>query len=128
MCLDFLVCAFVVLGISISTVELGVGLSANLGVAVLPRFIIRNILLLKLLGIFSLRARNNPIFFKKDFFTTDFLSLSIPFNSLTYLLYFSSASCNDKFYSCISLKKIRRNEYSLKLYIFLNFCFIAQLI
>ena len=50
---------------------------------------------------------------RNNFFSNDFIHLSIPFNLLANLLFTSSFS--DKYPSSISLKKAVGNEYSLKL-------------
>ena len=78
-------------------------------------FFTGNNLLLKLLITFSLALKNNLVLFKKNSFSIDFLSLSKFFNSAAKLLCSSSASVNDKYPSCISLKKTIGKEYSLKL-------------
>ena len=59
----------------------------------------------KLLKTFSLAVKNNPILLRNNFFSTDFIPLSIFFNLLANLLCSSSASFNDKYPSFKALKK-----------------------
>ena len=82
------------------------------GVGVL--YFIGNILLLKLLILFSLAQRDNPMLFRKDLFSTGFTPLSIPFNALTTLPCSLSALSNVNLLSCISLTKTIGNAYLLK--------------
>ena len=64
---DFLVHFFVDLGVS-NTVGSGASSGAIPCVGILFGFFVGNLLLLKLLRIFSLELRNNSAFFKKDLF------------------------------------------------------------
>ena len=69
LCLIF---AFIGLGVSYTTVLScacsDAGSGAGLAVRVLSRFFVGNILLLKLLRIFSLVLKNSPMLFRKDCF------------------------------------------------------------
>ena len=56
---DLLVCSFV--GLCVSN-------TVGSGVKILYGFFVRNILILMLLGVFSLAIRNNPVFSRKDIF------------------------------------------------------------
>ena len=75
----------------------GVGISSNLFVV--------DILLLKLLRIFSLALRNNRALHQKGFFSTCILLLPILFSSLAKWLCSSSAITNEKVLSRVSLRK-----------------------
>ena len=68
-------------GLSVSNT---VGSGAGSGARIFSGFFVGNILLLKLLRIFSLALRNNPAFFRKDLFSTGNLPLYWPvsFNAL----------------------------------------------
>ena len=84
--------------------DAGAGLSAVAGsgacsgVGISSRFFTGNILLLKLLRIFSLAPGINPRLFKKYLFLTCFIPLSTFFNSFTNLLCSLSASPNANFF------------------------------
>ena len=77
----------------------GVVSRVSSSVEILSKFFIGNSLLLKLLGTFSLAVNNNC-------FSIVFLLLSKLFILAAKLLCSSSASFNDKFPLCISLKKL----------------------
>ena len=89
----------------------GVGSVATYGVVscarVLSKFFIGNNLLLKLKTSY-LALKNYSKLFKKDFFSHVFISLSKFFNSVAKLLCLLSASSNEKYPSCICLKKNNR--------------------
>ena len=61
----------------------GTGSGASLGGGILSRSLIVNILLLRLLRIFSLASKNNLRLLRKDLFSIDFTPSSIFFNSFT---------------------------------------------
>ena len=79
------------------------GAGSGSGVSIGILYFIGNILLLKLLRTLSLAPKNNPMLFRKYFFSIDFTPLPKFFNSLELLLCSKLASSNDKYPSCISL-------------------------
>ena len=104
-----LVFAFVGFVDSIATSGSAAGSATGSGVGsrvgILSKFFIGNNLLLKLLRTFSLALNNNPKISRKDFFSSVFVSFSKFFNSIAKLFCLRSAFSNDKYPSCISLKK-----------------------
>ena len=84
-----------------SCLNSGFNSSSNFG----SKFFIGNNLFLKLLRTFSLAVKNNPMLLRNNFFSIDFIPLFILFNLLANLLCSSPASLNDKYPSCVSLKK-----------------------
>ena len=102
-----------------SVAFLGVGSVASSSYSsragVLPKFLIGNNMLLNLLKIFSLALKN------KRFFSIVFIPLSKFYNSMAKLLCLLSASSNDKYPSCISLKNTIGNEYLQKVINFSTF-------
>ena len=93
-------------------------------VAILSKFFIGNNLLLTLLRslFLALKLNNNPKLFKKDFFSNVFVPVSKFFNLIAKLFCLWSIFCNDKYPSCISLKK----QYVMNIY--QNYKFIGALI
>ena len=77
----------------------------NFGSNFFSKFFIGSNLFLKLLIAFSLAVKNNPMLHRINFFSIDFIPLSILFNLLANFLCSSSTSFNDIYSSCISLKK-----------------------
>ena len=91
----------------VAGVDSGAGWNANSNIGsrigILSEFFIGNNLLLKLLRTFS--KNQSYVFEKKIFFEILFISLSKFFNWVANYLCLLSASFNDKYPSCISLKK-----------------------
>ena len=83
----------------------GVGLGVFLGASSHLLFFVENILLIKLLRNVSPELRNNPMLFKKDFFSNGVIPLFKPFNIWTNLPCSSSVTLIVKYFSFISLKK-----------------------
>ena len=84
--------------------------SSSFGCWILSRYFIGNNSFLKLLRTFPLTERKNAMLFRKNYFFFFFSSLSIYFNSLANLLCSSLTSFNNKYLSCINLKKQKVNN------------------
>ena len=101
--LVFVFVAFVTIVVS-GVVQILVEMLSQMLIHVLSKLFIGNNLLLKLLRAFSIVLKNNRKLFKRDFFNFSHTFIKF-FNSLSKLLYLLSGSSNDKYPSCITLRK-----------------------